>query len=87
MNECRREGNAQGAMSIMTPRIVFVDHEASFMSTMETGVFLSYDRLGKQEVRHHLAGGDHTLNRWLGAYGIQPGLRLASRISPPGFSI
>ncbi len=28
----------------MTPRIVFVGHEASFMSTMETGEFLSYDR-------------------------------------------
>jgi hypothetical protein len=37
--------------------------------------YLSYDRLGKQEVHRHLAGGDRDLNRWVVAYGIEPALR------------
>jgi hypothetical protein len=41
--------------------------------------YLSYDRLGKQEVHHHLAGGDRTLHRWLEEYAILPELRLASQ--------
>jgi hypothetical protein len=38
--------------------------------------YLSYDRLGKQEVHRHLAGGDRDLNRWITALSIVPALRL-----------
>src|SRR6266404_564336 len=38
--------------------------------------YLSYDRLGKREVHHHLTGGDRDLNRWITALGIEPALRL-----------
>jgi hypothetical protein len=38
--------------------------------------YLSYDRLGKQEVHRHLAGGERDLNRWITALGVEPALRL-----------
>jgi hypothetical protein len=38
--------------------------------------YLSYDRLGKREVHHHLAGGDRELNRWIEDIGLNPALRL-----------
>jgi hypothetical protein len=38
--------------------------------------YLSYDRLGKREVHHHLTGGDHELNQWIADYSIEPALRL-----------
>jgi hypothetical protein len=38
--------------------------------------FLNYDRLGKREVHHHLAGGDRDLNRWIEDIGLDPALRL-----------
>jgi hypothetical protein len=38
--------------------------------------YLSYDRLGKREVHHHLAGGDGDLNRWIEDIGLDPALRL-----------
>jgi hypothetical protein len=38
--------------------------------------YLSYDRLGKREVHHHLAGGDRDLNRWIDDIGLDPALRL-----------
>lgn len=38
--------------------------------------YLSYDRLGKREVHHHLAGGDRDLNRWIEEIGLDPALRL-----------
>lgn len=34
--------------------------------------YLNYDRLSKQEVHHHLAGGEHELQDWIERYGIQP---------------
>jgi hypothetical protein len=34
--------------------------------------FLNYDRLGKQEVHHHLAGGERQLHQWLADYEIKP---------------
>ena len=41
--------------------------------------YLSYDRLGKREVHHHLSGGDRELQEWLRDYGIEPALRLGGR--------
>ena len=41
--------------------------------------YLNYDRLGKREVHHHLAGGDRELQQWLKDYRIEPALRLAER--------
>jgi hypothetical protein len=41
--------------------------------------YLSYDRLGKREVHHHLSGGDRELQEWLRDYGIEPALRLGER--------
>jgi len=41
--------------------------------------YLNYDRLGKREVHHHLAGGDRELHQWLRDYGIEPALRLSER--------
>ena len=41
--------------------------------------YLNYDRLGKQEVHHHLAGGDRELHQWMKDYGIEPALRLSER--------
>ena len=41
--------------------------------------YLNYDRLGKREVHHHLAGGDRELHQWLEDYGIEPALRLSAR--------
>src|ERR1700722_15743462 len=38
--------------------------------------YLSYDRLGKREVHHHLDGGDRDLNRWIEDIGLDPALRL-----------
>ena len=38
--------------------------------------YLSYDRLGKREVHHHLAGGDRDLHRWIEDIGLDPALRL-----------
>jgi len=34
--------------------------------------YLNYDRLGKQEVHHHLVGGERELHHWIEPYGIQP---------------
>ena len=34
--------------------------------------YLNSDRLGKQEVHHHLCGGERELQRWIERYGIQP---------------
>ena len=34
--------------------------------------YLNYDRLGKQEVHHHLSGGERELQRWIERYGIEP---------------
>lgn len=41
--------------------------------------YLNYDRLGKREVHHHLAGGDRELHQWFRDYGIEPALRLSER--------
>ena len=41
--------------------------------------YLNYDRLGKREVHHHLAGGDRELQQWLKDYRIEPALRLGER--------
>jgi hypothetical protein len=41
--------------------------------------YLNYDRLGKREVHHHLAGGDRELHGWMKAYRIEPALRLKER--------
>ncbi|EQD48592.1 hypothetical protein B1A_06060 [mine drainage metagenome] len=38
--------------------------------------YLNYDRLGKREVHHHLAGGDRELQGWMKDYRIEPALRL-----------
>lgn len=38
--------------------------------------YLNYDRLGKREVHHHLAGGDDDLNRWIEDIGLDPALHL-----------
>jgi hypothetical protein len=38
--------------------------------------YLAYDRLGKREVHHHLAGGDGDLNRWIEDIALDPALRL-----------
>lgn len=40
---------------------------------------MNYDRLGKREVHHHLAGGDRELHQWLKDYRIEPALRLSER--------
>jgi hypothetical protein len=37
--------------------------------------YLNYDRLGKKEVRKHLANGERDLHRWLEQYGIEPAPR------------
>src|SRR5579859_6314597 len=34
--------------------------------------YLNYDRLGKQEVHHHLSGGEQRLHQWLESCGIEP---------------
>ena len=34
--------------------------------------YLNYDRLGKQEVHHHLSGGERELQHWIERYGIEP---------------
>jgi hypothetical protein len=39
---------------------------------------VSYGRLCKQGVYHHLTGGDAELHGWMKSYGIEPELRLAS---------
>ncbi len=41
--------------------------------------YLNYDRLGKREVHHHLAGGDRELHGWMKRYRIEPALRLEER--------
>lgn len=41
--------------------------------------YLNYDRLGKREVHHHLAGGDRELQGWMKDYRIEPALRLGER--------
>ncbi|MGH8258773.1 MAG: DUF7673 family protein [Steroidobacteraceae bacterium] len=41
--------------------------------------YLSYDRLCKREVHHHLAGGERALHQWLEDCGIEPALRLGER--------
>jgi hypothetical protein len=38
--------------------------------------YLSYDRLGKREVHHHLSGGDRELQRWIREYRVEPRLTL-----------
>lgn len=40
--------------------------------------YLSYDRLAKQEVHHHLAGGDRALQGWLADYKIERELKLSA---------
>src|SRR5579859_231372 len=40
--------------------------------------YLSYDRLCKQEVHHHLAGGDRELHRWIEDYQVEPRIHLNS---------
>lgn len=32
--------------------------------------YLNYDRLGKQEVHHHLAGGEQELHEWMRERGL-----------------
>ena len=34
--------------------------------------YLSYDRLGRQEVHHHLSGGARELQGWIESHGIKP---------------
>ena len=34
--------------------------------------YLNYDRLGQQEVHHHLSGGERELQGWIERYGIGP---------------
>jgi hypothetical protein len=34
--------------------------------------YLNYDRLGKQEVHHHLSDGERELQHWIELYGIEP---------------
>jgi hypothetical protein len=34
--------------------------------------YLNYDRLGKQEVHHHLSGSERELQHWIERYGIEP---------------
>ena len=41
--------------------------------------YLNYDRLGKREVHHHLAGGDGELHGWMKDYRVEPVLRLQDR--------
>jgi len=41
--------------------------------------YLNYDRLGKREVHHHLAGRDRELHGWMKRYRIEPALRLEER--------
>jgi hypothetical protein len=38
--------------------------------------YLSYDRLGKREVHHHLSGGDRELQGWITDYAVEPRLTL-----------
>jgi hypothetical protein len=38
--------------------------------------YLNYDRLGKREVHHHLAGGDVALQRWIEDHNVPPRLIL-----------
>jgi len=40
---------------------------------------LNYDRLGKREVHHHLAGGDRELHGWMKRCRVKPALRLDGR--------
>ncbi|MGD0505682.1 MAG: hypothetical protein ABSD02_23420 [Steroidobacteraceae bacterium] len=39
--------------------------------------YLSYDRLAKREVHHHLSGGDGELQGWITDYAVEPRLTLA----------
>jgi hypothetical protein len=34
--------------------------------------YLNYDRLGRQEVHHHLSGGERELQHWIELYRIKP---------------
>jgi hypothetical protein len=40
--------------------------------------YLSYDRLCKREVHHHLAGGARELHRWIEDYRVEPRIQLNS---------
>lgn len=37
--------------------------------------YLNYDRLAKQEVHHHLSGGDRALHSWMQYHGVERPLR------------
>ena len=39
---------------------------------------MSYDRLGKREVHHHLTGGAGALHEWIKAHRVEPEPRLAA---------
>jgi hypothetical protein len=41
--------------------------------------YLNYDRLCKQEVHHHLSGGDRELQRWIQEYRVEPRIQLNSK--------
>ena len=41
--------------------------------------YLSYDRLAKREVHHHLSGGDRMLQQWIRDYRVEPRLSLDER--------
>jgi hypothetical protein len=34
--------------------------------------YLNYDRLGQQEVHHHISGGERELKQWIEHYGVEP---------------
>ena len=77
-----RQGGGQAAILVRFLAALYNGYEYTFdlidLRALDTRLanacldYLNYDRLGKQEVHHHLAGGERELHHWIERYGIQP---------------
>jgi len=77
-----RQGGGQAAILVRFLAALYNGYEYAFdlidLRALDTRLanacldYLNYDRLGKQEVHHHLSGGEKELHHWIEHYGIQP---------------
>jgi hypothetical protein len=77
-----RQGGGQAAILVRFLAALYNGYECAFdlidLRALDTRLanacldYLNYDRLGKQEVHHHLSGGEKELHHWIEHYGIQP---------------
>jgi hypothetical protein len=77
-----RRGGGQSVSLVRFLAALYNGHEYTFdlidLRALDTKLanacldYLSYDRLGQQEVHHHLSGGAQELHGWIERYGIQP---------------